>query len=77
MKVLRHDHITKDDEEIFFAHSIQHGKEQIAPAGGAKPWLAMVTAASDVMQITGAIVALEISGHINKLEKQKSSVCDE
>jgi hypothetical protein len=57
MNVLGHDHIADHYEAIALAYFFQNAQKQITAAGSGQPRLAMITAASEEVQVPLAVVA--------------------
>lgn len=76
MKVFGHDHVSENHESIALANFFQNGEKQIATAGRAQPGLSVITTAGDEVQVSGAIISFEISGHGEMLGERWTSVCD-
>jgi len=64
MKVLRHNHVSDNDELIFFSHLFQRPEKKVAPIDGSEQCLTTITTASDEMQLVVAVIAREIPGHV-------------
>jgi len=60
--VLRHDHVTYDNETVALPYLFEDAQEQITPRA-AQPALPMIATASDEVQMLGAVIALEVSRH--------------
>jgi hypothetical protein len=63
MNVIRHYHITYDHEAIALPDFLEHGKKKIAPPRTRQPRLAMITTASDEVQLIGAVITPGMVGH--------------
>ena len=59
--VVGHHHIT--DEEIALPHLFQNLQEQVAVEGFSEPRLAMVTTASQKVEIIASVIALQAFPH--------------
>ena len=57
MKMLGHDHVSQHDKAIAHPRLFQNAQEQIAPPGAIEPPMALITAASDEVQVAVMIEA--------------------
>jgi hypothetical protein len=63
MEMLRHDHITPDNELVFLSDFFESFNEQVTATGGGKKWLAMVATAGDEVLIAAGMKPLQTFGH--------------
>lgn len=63
VNVFRHDDISGNDELISPARLLQDGEKQISTARRAQHGLPPVTTAGDEMQVSGAVVSLQVLPH--------------
>ena len=67
MKVLRHDHIAKDDKTVFSARLLQDSQQRIAAFDCFQPRPSMKRAARNEVQVGSSIPTLQASGHSPKV----------
>jgi hypothetical protein len=63
MKMLGHHDLAQNHESVALSDLFSNGEKQIAPGGRAQPWLAVIATASDEVQVSGAVISVEILGH--------------
>jgi hypothetical protein len=63
MDVLRHDHVAHDYELIPLARLFEDGQEKIKTAWSSEQRLAVITTEGEKVQVSGAVVTLQISPH--------------
>jgi len=61
--VFGHDDVSEDDEVVAAADLFQSFQKQIAMVSAAQQRTPLITTASDEVQVVGALVAAEASGH--------------
>ena len=74
--MLRHQHITHDDETVTQPRCFQYAKEEIAALRCAQPRLATITTAGDEVQVLVAVETVETLGHVFRVESSSVEVCD-
>ena len=67
MSVLGHNDISDDDKHIALSHPLQHFEKQVALARSAEQRLSAIATASDEMKITGAMVAVKVLPHADRI----------
>ena len=66
--MLGHDDVSEDDQLILLAHLLQRAQEEVAPPGVAQKGPAAVTTEGDEMEVTGAVVSLQVARHEGRIE---------
>jgi hypothetical protein len=61
--MLRHDHVTDDDEAVAFARLLQNRKEAVASPGGIQQRQSSVAGTSDEVQVVRPLAAMQTAGH--------------
>jgi hypothetical protein len=74
--VIGHHDVAYHHEPIALADFFEDGQKQIAPLGARQPRLSMITAASDEMQLLGAVIAAGMVGHRARLRVAAKKSCD-
>jgi len=76
VNVIGHDNVAHDHEAIALTDFLEYRQKQIATLGARKPRLAMITTASDEMQLIRAVVAPGMVGHTASLLVPAKKSCD-
>jgi hypothetical protein len=76
VEMLWHYHVTQYHEAMLVPHLFENPQEQIALPICAEPALSLVTAASNVMQVSASVVSLEPLWHLAMLRGKTSEGCD-
>jgi hypothetical protein len=74
VEMFGHEDISVDHEAVLAAGLFENLEEEIATPGGVELRLAAVAAASDEMQVAGAIITDEALGHAGKGKGSESSL---
>jgi len=69
VKVFGHDHVAHHHELIAAAYLLKNGQKQIPTAGRAEQRLPPIATASDEMQVSSAVAALQIPRHGNRVRR--------
>lgn len=62
-QMLGHHDIAQNHESVALSDLFSNGEKQIAPGSRAQPWLVVIATASDEVQVSGAVISVEILGH--------------
>jgi hypothetical protein len=74
--MLGHDDVSEDDQFVLLAHLLERAQEEVAPPGVAQIGPAAVTTEGDKMEVTGAVVSLEVARHEGRIEGQRATTTD-
>jgi hypothetical protein len=74
--MLRHDDVSEDDQLILLAHLLECAKEEVAPPCVAQKRQTAVTTEGDEVEVTGAVISLQVARHEGRIEGRRAATTD-
>ena len=74
--MLRHDHVSDNNELIALAHLFEHGEKQVAMFLCSEEGTALITTAGDKVQVSGAVKTLGLAVHVARVEGRECGCGD-